>query len=77
MNRADALQAAAVLLLLYGSWEAGNQRIRAFAAKLLSSAAQIVIGLSLGVWGNVAIGLILVVLQSRAIYIWHKKGATW
>lgn len=73
----DALQAASVALVLYGSWEAGSMRMRAYAAKLASSFAQVIVGANHGVWGVLLIGLILSVLQVRGIIIWHKKGVAW
>lgn len=70
----NLLQATALALLLYGSWQAGSLRLRAYAAKLLGSFAQIGVGLWHHVWGIWAIGAVLAVMQIRAIINWRRKG---
>lgn len=73
----DVLQGASVLLLLYGSWESGSQRTRAYIAKLAGNCCVFAVGITYGVWGNCLIAAVLGAMQVRAMVKWRCAGMVW
>jgi hypothetical protein len=73
----NTLQALAVIAVLYGSWEAGNKRLRSWVAKNVGSIAILITSITHGVWGTALLSAILIIMQIRGMIVWYRRGTAW
>lgn len=66
------VQACAALLLIHGLWLCGDKNPQGPLEATISEVLWVIIGVVHGVWGLVALSLILAVVQARTYVQWRK-----
>lgn len=66
------VQALATVLLIHGLWLCGDKNPQGPLEAAISEVLWVIIGIVHGVWGLVALSLILAVVQARTYVQWRK-----
>ena len=73
----SVIQASGMLLLFYGLWEMGNNKLRGPFITGIAEVLTFTVGIVHHTWSIWIIGLVLSVVQFRNYLKWRKEDVNW
>lgn len=71
------IQFLAMVLLLVGLWEIGNEKLRGPFLGFTSNIFTMILGVTHHLWSFLVIGILVFVIQGRNFFKWKKEGVQW